>query len=62
MRSALKALDEALERERARNALELKAAEKAAEAKAKAQAVQQAAAAEVEALNKGQAGGRCASM
>lgn len=61
MRSALKALNEALERERARNARELKAAEKAAaEAKAatKAQAVQQAAAAEIEALNGGQAGGR----
>lgn len=61
MRSALKALDEALERERARNARGLKAAEKAtveAKAAAKAQAVQQQAAAEIEALNGGQVGGR----
>ena len=61
MRSALKALDEAIGRERARNARALKAAEKRieeAKAAAKAQAVQQAAAAEVEALNGGQGGGR----
>lgn len=61
MRAALKALDGALERERARNTREVKAAQKAvveAKAAAKAQAVQQAAAAEIEALNAGQAGGR----
>lgn len=61
MRSALKALDEALARERARNARDLKAAEKAAaeaKAAAKAQAVQQAATEEIDALNAAQVGGR----
>lgn len=59
MRSTLKTLDQALERERARHERELAAAKKAAAeatAAAKSQAVQAAAAAEIEALNGGAAG------